>query len=56
MDTLSKEQRSLNMSKIHSFDTKPEILVRRYLFANSFRYRVNVKSLPGTPDIVLRKY
>ena len=56
MDTLSKEQRSLNMSKIHSFDTKPEILVRRYLFANGFRYRVNVKSLPGTPDIVLRKY
>ena len=44
------------MASIRSKDTKPEMLVRRYLFARGFRYRVNVKRLPGTPDIVLRKY
>ena len=44
------------MSRIRSKDTKPEMLVRKYLFAHGFRYRVNVKSLPGTPDIVLKKY
>ncbi len=44
------------MSKVSSKDTKPEILVRKYLFARGFRYRKNVKTLPGNPDIVLPKY
>ncbi|MBR3897392.1 MAG: DNA mismatch endonuclease Vsr [Bacteroidaceae bacterium] len=55
-DKLSPEQRNRCMASIRSKDTKPEMLVRRYLFARGFRYRVNVKRLPGTPDIVLRKY
>lgn len=53
---LSPEKRSHIMSMIRSKDTKPEILVRRYLFHAGFRFRVNVRKLPGTPDIVLRKY
>lgn len=56
MDTISKEQRSRTMSKIHSKNTKPEMLVRRYLYAHGFRYRLNVRALPGSPDIVLAKY
>jgi DNA mismatch endonuclease (patch repair protein) len=44
------------MSKISGKDTKPEILVRKYLFSKGFRYRTNVSSLPGKPDIVLPKY
>ncbi len=56
MDTISKAQRSRTMSKIHSKDTKPELLVRRYLYSHGFRYRLNVKALPGSPDIVLTKY
>lgn len=44
------------MAKIRSRDTKPEWIVRRHLFARGYRYRKNVKGLPGTPDIVLRKY
>lgn len=44
------------MSKISSKDTKPEILVRTFLFSKGFRYRINVKTLPGKPDIVLPKY
>lgn len=44
------------MSHIRSRDTKPEIIVRKYLFSRGFRYRVNVRRLPGTPDIVLRRY
>ncbi len=44
------------MSKIYGKETKPEILVRKYLFAQGFRYRKNVKDLPGKPDIVLPKY
>lgn len=44
------------MSNIRSKNTKPEILVRKYLFSQGIRFRVNVKKLPGTPDIVLRKY
>jgi DNA mismatch endonuclease (patch repair protein) len=55
-DTHSKETRSFNMSKIRSKDTKPELKVRKYLFSRGFRYRVNVKKLPGKPDIVLPKY
>lgn len=44
------------MSKIHSASTKPEIKVRKALFGKCYRFRVNVKTLPGTPDIVLPKY
>ena len=44
------------MSHIHGKDTGPEILVRKALYADGFRYRVNVRKLPGTPDIVLKKY
>ncbi len=55
-DVLTPKQRHHCMSRIRSKNTKPEILVRRFLFANGFRYRINVKNLPGTPDIVLRKY
>lgn len=55
-DIKSKEDRSYNMSQIRSKDTKPETLVRKYLFARGFRYRKNDRRLPGTPDIVLPKY
>jgi len=44
------------MSQIRSKDTKPELLVRKILFQNGFRYRLHDKLLPGKPDIVLRKY
>ncbi len=44
------------MSRIRSKNTKPEIVVRKYLFSRGLRYRINVRKLPGTPDIVLRKY
>lgn len=55
-DVHSKEIRSYNMSRIKGKNTKPEILVRKHLYSNGFRYRLNVKKLPGTPDIVLKKY
>ena len=55
-DNQSKEVRSMNMSHIRSTNSKPEEVVRKYLFAKGLRYRKNVKSLPGKPDIVLRKY
>lgn len=48
--------RSYNMSKIKGRDTKPEMIVRKFLHANGFRYRLHDKSLPGKPDIVLPKY
>lgn len=48
-DKHSKEVCSRNMSKIRSTNTKPEIIVRKYLFVNGFRYRLNVKTLPGIP-------
>jgi DNA mismatch endonuclease, patch repair protein len=44
------------MSRIRSKDTKPEMLVRRFLHAQGFRYRLHDKRLPGKPDIVLPKY
>lgn len=44
------------MSQIRSKNTKPELVVRKYLFANGFRYRLHSKTLPGKPDIVLPKY
>lgn len=56
MDIWNKEKRSAVMAKVRSKDTKPELLVRRYLYHRGYRYRKNVKGLPGTPDIVLRKY
>jgi len=55
-DIFSKEKRSYIMSQIKGKDTKPELMVRRFLFANRFRYRLHNKKLPGTPDIVLPKY
>ena len=55
-DTHSKEVRSMNMSHIRSKNSKPEELVRKYLFSKGFRYRKNVKTLPGCPDIVLPRY
>lgn len=56
MDVHSKEVRSYNMSQIRETKTKPEDLVAKYLFSQGFRHRRNVKSLPGSPDIVLKKY
>ena len=56
MDTISKEKRSWVMSRIHSVDTGPEMLVRSYLFARGLRFRVHAKNLPGHPDIALRKH
>jgi DNA mismatch endonuclease (patch repair protein) len=55
-DVHSKETRSYNMSRIKSKDTKPELLVRKFLHKNGFRYRLHVKDMPGKPDIVLPKY
>lgn len=55
-DRLTKEQRHRNMSHVKSKDNSLEIKVRSYLFRKGFRYRKNVKKLPGTPDIVLSKY
>lgn len=51
-DRISPAQRSANMGKVRSRDTKPELLVRRRLHKAGFRYRLHVKELPGTPDIV----
>jgi len=56
MDNHSKEARSKNMSRIRSTNSKPEEIVRKYLFSQGFRYRKNVRTLPGCPDIVLPKY
>ncbi len=55
-DNHSKEVRSFNMSQIKSTNTKPEEIVRKYLFSQGLRYRKNVKTLAGKPDIVLPKY
>jgi DNA mismatch endonuclease, patch repair protein len=56
MDVHEPEVRSYNMSRIKAKDTKPEMLVRKFLFAQGFRYRLHAKNLPGKPDIVLPKY
>ncbi len=56
MDKLTPSQRHHCMASIRSKDTKPELLVRRYLFAHGYRYRLNHPRLPGHPDIVMRKY
>jgi len=55
-DVLTPTQRHRCMSHIRSKATKPEILVRKWLWAHGYRYRLNVKSVPGKPDIVMRKY
>ncbi|MDY0103025.1 MAG: DNA mismatch endonuclease Vsr [Lentimicrobium sp.] len=55
-DVHDKATRSYNMSRIKGKNTKPEILVRKYLFSKGFRYRLHDKKLPGKPDIVLPKY
>ena len=55
-DRLSPQKRSWNMAQIKGKETKPEEIVRKYLFSQGFRYRKNVRKLPGCPDIVLPKY
>lgn len=55
-DVHSKEIRSYNMSRIKGKNTKPEILVRKFLFSNGIRYRLHDKRFPGKPDLVFPKY
>ena len=55
-DVHDKKTRSYNMSRIRSANTKPELLVRKFLHAHGYRYRLHDKKLPGHPDIVLPKY
>ena len=55
-DRLSPEQRSRVMSRIKGRDTRPELYLRKAIWKLGFRYRLHVKALPGTPDIVLPKY
>jgi DNA mismatch endonuclease, patch repair protein len=55
-DVHTKEIRSKNMAAIKDKNTKPEMLVRRFLHAKGYRYRLHDKKLPGKPDIVLPKY
>jgi DNA mismatch endonuclease (patch repair protein) len=55
-DIHSPQRRHANMAAIHGKDTKPEIVVRRWLWGHGFRYRLNHPRLPGKPDIVMRKY
>ena len=56
MDNLTPEQRTKNMKSIRSENTSIEVLLRKKLWENGYRYRKNFKELPGTPDIVLTKY
>lgn len=55
-DVHDQATRSYNMSRVKAKNTKPEMIVRKYLHAQGFRYRLHVKDLPGKPDIVLPKY
>lgn len=55
-DRISKEKRSWNMSRIHGTETNIEVKTRKWLYHEGFRYRKNVRRLPGTPDIVLSRY
>ena len=55
-DIMTPEQRSRCMAAVKGKDTKPEMIVRKYLFSRGLRYRVNNRRLPGSPDIVLKKY
>jgi len=56
MDIWTKEKRSKVMARILSYNTKPEQRVRKMLTSMGYRYRLNIKELPGKPDIVFRKY
>lgn len=56
MDIFTKSKRSAVMSKIRSIDSKPEVTLRKALFARGYRYRKNVRGMPGTPDVVLPKH
>lgn len=56
MDIVDSATRSRMMSGIQSKNTKPEMLVRQYLHAQGFRYRLHTRELPGAPDLVLPKY
>lgn len=56
MDSQIPQQRHNNMAAIHGKDTKPEIIVRKYLWRHGFKYRLNHTRLPGRPDVVLRMY
>jgi DNA mismatch endonuclease, patch repair protein len=56
VDVHSAKVRSYNMSKIGGKNTKPEIIVRKFLFLKGFRFRLHQANLPGKPDIVLPKY
>lgn len=55
-DIKTPEERSRNMAAIKSTDTRPEMLVRRYLHSMGWRYRLHSKKLPGKPDIVMRRF
>ena len=55
-DILTPQQRHLNMAAIHGKNTKPEVMVRKWLWSHGYRYRLNHPRLPGKPDIVMRKY
>jgi DNA mismatch endonuclease (patch repair protein) len=55
-DVHDSATRGYNMSQIKGKSTKPEIVVRKFLFSKGFRYRIHDKKLPGKPDIVLPKY
>ena len=56
MDNLTKEQRSKNMSRIRSKNTKPELIFRKKLHSLAYRYSLHKKDLPGKPDLYLKKY
>ena len=56
MDTLDRQRRHDNMAAIKSKNTKPEMIVRKYLFSRGFRYRLFHRRLPGHPDLVMKKY
>jgi len=55
-DVHTAQQRRFNMQQVKAKDTKPELLVRKFLHAHGFRYSLHKKTLPGKPDIVLPKY
>ncbi len=55
-DVHNSATRSYNMSRVRSKDTKPELLVRRYLHSRGYRYKLHDKTLPGRPDVVLPRY
>jgi len=55
-DVMTPEQRSRCMAAVKGKDTKPELIVRKYLFSRGLRFRLQVRKLPGSPDIVLPKY